>query len=104
MAYNRYNNFNINGEIKKVPFVKLQRKNSDKEEIYSLGTTRFDILSEKYYKNPNYGWLIQLANPELGSLEFSINNNATIIIPYPLEVSLKDYQTEIDKYIKYYGI
>lgn len=104
MSYNRYNEFNINGEINRIPFVKLPLKPSDKEIIYQKGITRFDLLSNKYYKDPNYGWLILLANPEYGSLEFNIENNSKIVIPFPLEASLNDYKGEINKYIKYYGV
>lgn len=104
MAYNRYSSFNINGRNSNVPFIKITKKNSDKEEVYKLGFTRLDLLSEKYYKNPNYGWLILLANPEFEGLEFKIKDNETIIIPYPLEITLKEYKEKIDKYIKYYGL
>lgn len=104
MAYNRYSSFTLNGEVKKTPFIKLPQKTSDKEDVYKLGVTRFDILSNKYYKNPNYGWLIQLANPAIGSLEFLTNDNTTLRIPFPLETTIKDYQDEVAKYIKYYGI
>ena len=104
MSYNRYSDFNIDGEIKRVPFVKLPFKSSDKEDIYERGKTRLDILSNKYYKDSNYGWLILLANSEYGSLEFNIEDNSKIIIPFPLETSLNDYKYEINKYIKYYGI
>lgn len=104
MTYNRYSDFTVDGIIKNIPFIVLPSKNSDKEEIYNLGVTRLDILSYKYYKNENYGWLILLANPKLGSLEFNIPDNSTIIIPYPLETSLNDYKNEVNNYIKYYGV
>jgi len=104
MAYNRYSEFLIDGDVKIVPFIKIPNKSSDKEDIYELGVTRLDLLSEKYYRNPNYGWLIQLANPELGSLEFKIKDNSIIRIPYPLESTIKDYKNEVSRYIKYYGI
>jgi hypothetical protein len=104
MAYNRYSDFEVNGVIKLPPFIKLPSKSSDKEDTYIRGTTRFDILSNKYYKDSNYGWLILLANPSLGSLEFNILDNSTIVIPFPLETSLNDYSSEVEKYIKYYGV
>lgn len=104
MSYNRYSNFLMDGVIKNIPFVKLPEKTSDKDEIYKLGLTRFDILSNKYYKDPNYGWLILLRNPELGGLEFNIKDNSPIKIPFPLETSLTDYKNEILKYITYYGV
>lgn len=104
MAYNRYSEFTENGIIKFLPFIKLPSKSSDKIDTYKMGVTRFDKLSNKYYKDPNYGWLIFLANPNLGSLEFNINNNATIVIPFPLETTINDFKKEVTNYIKYYGI
>jgi|ERR1035441_6854845 hypothetical protein len=104
MAYNRYNGFIVNDEVKRLPFIKLPQKTSDKEDIYIIGLTRFDILSDKYYQDSSYGWLIQLANPELGSLEFNIEDNSIITIPFPLDLSIKDYQDAVAKYITYYGI
>ena len=104
MAYNRYSSFIVNDEVKKLPFIKLPQKSSDKEDIYTIGLTRFDILSNKYYNDSNYGWLILLANPELGSLEFNIEDNSIIRIPFPLDITLKSYQDAVAKYITYYGI
>ena len=104
MSYNRYNEFTTDDGVKYLPFIKLSKKSSDKYETYIRGITRFDNLSYKYYKDSNYGWLILLANPQLGSLEFNIEENSEILIPYPLETTLKDYKEQIAKYIKYYGI
>lgn len=104
MSYNRYTDVTINGIIKPIPFIKLTEKTSDKHETYKKGITRFDSLSNKYYKDSNYGWLILQANPKFGSLEFNIEDGEDILIPYPLETSIKNYKEELTKYIKYYGI
>lgn len=103
MNYNRYNDFIVDGDIKAVPFIKIPEKLSDKEEVYILNKSRLDIISQKYYANPNYGWLILLANPTVGSLEFNIKDGSILRIPYPLETTLKNYNDEVLKYIKYYG-
>lgn len=102
MSYNRYEVFKTNGINEFFPFIKLPLKASDKTEIYVLGITRLDILSEKYYKNANYDWLILSANPGLSSLEFKIEDGVEITIPFPLETSLKDYTNEVIKHTKYY--
>lgn len=104
MSYNRYSKLMKDGEYKYLPFIKLPQKISDKEDTYVAGSTRFDLLSEKYYNDANYGWLILLANPNLPSLEYKIQNNTAIKIPYPLDETLNDYKNEIDKHIKYYGL
>ena len=104
MSIDRYKQFRVNGLPKNVPFIKLKDKNSDKEVIYRKGIDRMDLLSYKYYEDPNYGWLIMLANPEYGSLEFEIPENTTLKIPYPLETTLNQYYNEINKYITYEGV
>ena len=104
MSYNRYVSFIEDDKVKFLPFIKLPSKASDKTETYTLGVSRLDLISDKYYSDPNYDWLIMLANPSLGSLEFSIVDQSDLIIPFPLETSLKDYQTEVSNYIKYYGL
>lgn len=102
MAYSRYKSFISSGSWKKVPFIPIPEKNSD---IYTYYTnTRLDVLSYKYYDNPNYGWLILQANPELGSLEFKIPQNSLIRIPYPLETTLNQYAIDIENYNTLYGL
>lgn len=104
MAIDRYKQFRINNTVKNVPFIKLKRKNSDKEIIYRNGVDRLDILSARYYEgDPNYGWLILLANPQYSGLEFEIPDGSTIVIPFPLETTLTQYNNEISKYSTYYG-
>ena len=104
MPFKRYSEFLLDDKIEFLPFIKLKRKNSDKEFIYQRGITRFDILSDKFYKDANYGWIILLANSEYGSLEFNIPDNTKLRIPFPLETTLNDYKEEVNKYVKYYGI
>jgi len=104
MAIDRYKSFRINGMAKNVPFIKLKQKTSDKIEEYKIGSTRMDLLSYKYYEDASYGWLIMLANPEYGGLEFNIPDKSQIIVPFPLETSIIQYNTEVSKYVTYYGI
>ena len=61
------------------------------------------MLSYDYYGDPNYGWLIMQANPEYGSLEFKIPQNALLRIPFPLELAITNYNEGIRKYKKLYG-
>ena len=66
------------------------------------GETRLDLLSYQYYSDPNYGWLILQANPTIGNMEFEIQDGERIRIPLPLDQVLIQYDTDIDKYNKYY--
>jgi hypothetical protein len=104
ITYDRYNKFKSNGKISIVPFIEIPVKTTDYYEKYKRGQTRLDILSYQYYNNPNYGWLILQANPEYGSMEFSIPDNSELRIPYPLSVTLEQYKALTDRYIDMYGI
>jgi len=99
MAYfNRYNNFTINGVSKVLPFIKIPTSVNDKYVNYIVGTTRFDRISQTYYGDPTYGWLILLANPSK-RLEFDFNDGEQIRIPFPLEVALDNYEKQAYNYV-----
>ncbi len=104
ITYNRYQQFRMNGTFKQVPFIKIPVRDTDMYTYYEAGKTRFDLLSYQYYDNPNYGWLILQANPEIGSLEYRIPDGTRLRIPYPLETVIKEYQSDIENYIRLYGI
>ena len=104
MDYNRYKSFVDNGTFKKVPFISIPVRSTDCYAYYEVGRTRLDLLSYQYYNDPNYAWLILQANPQYGSLEFKIENNSKLRIPYPLNVVLQGYEEDINKYIKLYGL
>ena len=70
--FDRYNQFKENGKVNPIPGIKLREKSTDKRVVYKLGKTRLDILSQQYYNNPYHGFLIMLANPQFGGLEFNI--------------------------------
>ena len=100
--YDRYQDFKSNGEVKTVPFIRLPLKATD-NRVVTKKRTRFDKLSQEYYGNPYHGWLILLANPEFGGLEFDIPEGTIITVPFPLNTSLTDYQKQVDKFKKLYG-
>lgn len=104
MNYNRYSSFIKNGKYKKVPFIEIPVRGTDCYTFYEIGKTRMDLLSYQYYNDPNYGWLILQANPSIGSLEFRIDNNTKIRIPYPLDVVIQGYENDISNYEKLYGL
>ena len=97
-TYDRYTLFRESGDFKIVPFGKIEPKDSDFFELYKKNETRLDLLSYKYYNDPNYGWLIMQANPEYGSMEFEIPDGAELRIPYPLNASIDSYELSIRKY------
>jgi hypothetical protein len=100
--YDRYKDFKKEGQVTTLPFIKIRAKNSDKR-IVTDNKTRFDKLSQTYYGNPYHGWLILQANPQFGGLEFDIPENTIIIIPFPLDKSLEQYQNQVDRYKRLYG-
>ena len=101
-SYDRYSQFRQDGSISIVPYGTVPPKNTDYYEVYLRGKTRLDILSYQYYNDSNYGWLIMQANPQYGSIEFEIPDQAVLRIPYPLSQSIQDYRASIEDYKKLY--
>lgn len=101
-AYDRYTQFRQDGEFSIVPYGNVPPKNTDFYEVYYKGKSRLDILSYEYYNDSSYGWLIMQANPQYGSIEFEIPDQANLRIPYPLSQSLQDYRASIEEHKKLY--
>ena len=102
MSYDRYSKFRRNGKIGIVPRIEIPVSESDYYEVYTRGMSRLDNISYKYYGDPNYDWLIMLANPEYGSMEYNIPNGSEIRIPYPLMNAIQIYNASVDNYNRLY--
>lgn len=89
--------------MKPIPGLSLPINSSDKTVVYKLGETRLDKLSNSYYNNPYSGWLIMLANPEFGGLEFTIPDQSLIRIPFPYESAIDRYIQAMNEYKLLYG-
>lgn len=96
--YDRYSKFKDDGKNQIVPFIKIESSSTDITVIFQKDTMRMDTLSYKYYGDANYGWLIMMANPKFGSLEYDIPDNAVLRIPYPLSTAISRYESAVDKY------
>tara|TARA_Y100000389_G_scaffold175133_1_gene185667 strand:- start:263 stop:583 length:321 start_codon:yes stop_codon:yes gene_type:complete len=101
--FDRYGVYRVDGEVKPVPYIKIKPKASD-IVIVTKETTRFDIISDKYYGNGKHGWLILHANPSFGGLEFDIPVGTKIRIPFPFLQSLQELEDNIRTHINLYGI
>jgi hypothetical protein len=99
----RYKETFINNKHRALPFVKLPKKSTDKQYFYSVGSSRLDKISNDFYGNPIYGWLIMMANPQYGALEINIPDQTILNVPYPLQASLLDYNSAINNYFNLYG-
>ncbi len=98
--YNRYAILkNGDGTTDSMPFVSLPVNPSDKFENWNFGFSRLDKLSQKYYGNPFYDFLILYANPQYVS-EFDIPDGVTIRIPFPLGKARADYEAILSAYNK----
>lgn len=102
--YNRYNRFMEDGKCKIVPYINIPYQTTDLIVTYDKSKMRMDMLSYKYYGDANYGWLIMLANPQYGSMEFSIPDMVDLRIPYPLQMALNRYESGIEEYKKINGL
>ena len=103
MYFDRYRNFKDNSSIKPIPGIVIPVSNSDKSAIYKKGQSRLDIISNTYYNNPYSGWLIMLANPQFGGLEFNIPDNTILRVPFPFEDAAQRYLTQVKIHITLYG-
>lgn len=101
--FDRYQFFEQDGNFRIVPGIEIPIKTTDKYIFYKRGKTRLDKISQEYYNTPTFGWLILLANPSVGGLEFEIPDNFSLRIPFPLITTLQDYKRGVDLYNLYYG-
>jgi hypothetical protein len=103
MPYIDYNRYSIlkngGGTTDSMPFVKLPVNSSDKYEYWNAEFSRMDKLSQKYYGNPFYDFLILYANGNYVS-EFDIPDGALIRIPFPLTKVKADYEALLTAYKK----
>jgi hypothetical protein len=93
--YDRYLKFRNDGMCGRVPKIDIEVNSGDKYVIFDKSTMRMDNLSFKYYNDPNYGWLILMANPQYSSMEFSIPDGVRLRIPYPLSSALGRYEAKV---------
>ena len=103
MASNRYKKMIIDGKIVRLPLVKLEKNETDYFEVYHKNRSSLDNISYQYYDDPNYVWIILMANQDYGSLEYEIPDGAILRIPFPLETVLSEYNSKIDKMMETYG-
>jgi hypothetical protein len=101
--FDRYNEFRGDGNMKPVIGVTIPESSSDKQVVYKQGLSRLDKISNMYYLNPYGGWLIMLANPELGGTEFDIPSLSVLRVPYPYDSAVSRYITEITNHKILYG-
>ena len=104
MSYNRYAKLMRDGKICKMPPITLNKNATDAFETYSKDNSSLGNISYKHYDDPNYDWLILLANKEIADLEYQIPDNTLLRIPYPLDVAIQDYESKIDQYDILYGL
>lgn len=93
--YDRYQSFRLDGQLLKVPFTKIRNESTDLHITFDKSRMRLDSLSYKYYGDANYGWLLMMANPQFGSMEFDIPDNVLFRIPYPLTTALIRYEDSV---------
>lgn len=101
--FDRYGSFRINGEIKPIPGITIPSDSGDKQANFKQGQSRLDKMSNLYYNNPYCGWLILLANPQFGGLEFNIPDMTSLVIPFPYDSAISRYITEVKNHKLLYG-
>jgi hypothetical protein len=103
MPYQDYNRYeilkNTDGTTDQMPFVNLPTNPSDKFEYWNTEFSRLDKISQKYYGNPFYDFLILYAN-KIYLNEFDIPDGALIRIPFPLVKAKADYEAALTAFKK----
>lgn len=101
MPYNDYDRYailkNTDGTISPMPFVDLPVNASDKYEYWNTEYSRLDKLSNKFYGNPFYDFLILYAN-KIYLNEFDIPDGALLRIPFPLVKAKADYEAALKRF------
>jgi len=99
LEYNRYELLTqADGSILPMPFVSIPTSSTDKYIIWNNSSMRLDIISQRYYGNATYGWLLLLANPQISN-EFDIEDNFTFRIPFPLNQALSYFENGLNSII-----
>lgn len=96
--YDRYKEFRRDGNIMKIPQITIDTYNTDLFITFDKTRMRLDSLSYKYYGDANFGWLLMMANPQYGSMEFDIPDRVIFRIPYPLDSAILRYETKVNEY------
>jgi len=97
--YNRYELLTqADGSILPMPFVLIPTSNSDKYISWNNSSMRLDIISQRYYGNATYGWLLLIANPLLRN-EFDIPDGFTFRIPFPLNQAISFFESGLNSTI-----
>lgn len=98
--YKRYELLkNEDGTTSSMPFVNIPQNLSDKFEYWNTNFSRLDKISQKYYGNPFYDFLILYAN-NIYVNEFDIPDGALIRIPFPLVKAKADYEAALTAFKK----
>lgn len=97
--YDRYKSFRLDGNFMKIPFIDIKKESTDLYIEFDKSKMRLDTLSYKYYGDANYGWLIMMANPHLGSMEFEIPDKVLMRIPYPITTALTRYEKKVNELV-----
>lgn len=98
MYINRYKQFLNSDGIEYIPSLSITTSDSDESKLWNKSSDRLDKLSQTYYGHPFGGWLIMLANKNLGSDEFDFENGDLIIIPFPYQNAIQRYENAVKKY------
>ena len=79
-----------------MPRVSISKRTTDRFLVYNKQKTRVDRMAETVYGDSSYYRLIMWANPEY-ELEFDIQDDVVLRIPYPLLDVLQEVQGQIEK-------
>lgn len=103
LYFDRYDEFRKDGDVKPLPGITIPKEDTDKKVVYNLGQSRLDRLSQQYYGEPFYSFLILSANPQFKGIEFDIPDGSIITIPFPFNSAITRYNNSVSEHIRLYG-
>ena len=83
--------------LKTTKYPKFEKKSTDLY-IISRELDRLDLLSNEFYEDPRYWWILAEANPQLGKGTLLVPAGLQLRIPFPVDdVDIKLRNVEEDR-------
>ena len=94
MAVNFYDYLKRGNEIKNMPSITIDVRETDKYVSYNSKTTRIDRIVGDIYEDETLGRLVMWANPDY-TYEFDIPDGTVLRVPFPLDDVLDEVISKI---------
>ncbi len=98
----RYNGLGSLVNARPLPNIVINNRSTDTTITYEANKSRLNKISNQFYNNPSYSWLILLANSQLAGIEIDLPSICKLRIPLPLNDVLREYEEKLKEYLQRY--